>query len=374
MKDPYKRPLLIKILNFFLFPKEYSFDELNTWYEKKYQSELPLKVKKYLNLLMGDIYQNNNFDPLGKLLFNAFVFENLKNIAFVEREHKKFNKKCIFILGLPRTGSTYFHQYLGSDKKFKCFSFWELNHIGRYQFKFLRRLNGKVMLLFQNYLTPKIQYIHKVNNQGPEECSKILLCSFISQIYPLMFHLPNYEKELLNENFDYTYEFYYKALSLIQTNKETFLLKAPMHLQAIDQLNKYFPNAKYIFLHRDLSNVLPSAYSLAQTYAHMFTPIYDLEFMIPKMNQRLSFDLEQALKNIKELKLKVLHLDYNEIKANPNLLRQKLERFLNQSLKLKYIERNKVYKKHQYELLKEIPKEFNSYLQFYAQLSTEDQY
>lgn len=357
MTEIYKRPLLIKFLNLFLFPREYDFYTLEKWYISKFQKKLPAKVSKYLKLIMDEIYRENSFDPLGKLLFNQFLFDNLKNLAYVEKHGVVTNINPLFIISMPRTGSTFFHKYLASDKQFRTLSFWELNRIGLYSYAFFRKIQGRIMLLMQNYLIPKIKYVHAVDNDGPEECSKILLCSFITQIYPLMFNLPQYEKELINENFDYTYEFYTKALSLIKNkNDKTLLLKAPMHIQALDQLQKYFPKAKFIFLHRDLKSVLPSAYSLAFTYSHMFCPKFDLKLKIKSINKRLSHDLKRAMNNSQNENF--LHLNYSQIMQERGIAIQSIEKLINKEINIRYREKDKKHKKHKYEKLELLPEEF----------------
>ena len=365
MKENYKRPLLIKILNLFLYPKNLKFNAINKWYENKYAIQLPPKVKKYLKLILEEVYTENKFDPFGKLLFNIFIKENLKNLAYVEKNHKEFNQKCIFIIGLPRTGSTFFHKLLARSPELSALKFWELNKIGRYNLSVWRRLQGKLMLLMQNYLTPEIAYIHKVDNEGPEECSKILLCTFITQIYPIMFRLPKYEKELLNENFDFTYNFYKKSLSLIKNDKKTLVLKAPMHLQALDQLDKHFPNTKFIFLHRELKSVLPSSYSLARTYSHMFIPKINESLQIESIHQRLSHDLNNAIAyagNIKNL----VHLSYSDITSETPEVIKRLNHFL--KLEIKDLnnkkEKDKKHLKHKYQKITSIPNEFKEYQNF----------
>ena len=373
MKEEYKRPLLIRLLNRFLFPKEHTYEELSSWYLKKNKTELPLPVQKYLKLMMKDIYQYNHFDSLGKVLLNGFLFQNLKNLAYVEKHGTKFNKRAIFIVGLPRTGSTFFHKYLGSEPQLKCLSFWELNEIGKYNFRFIRKLIGQFMLSFQNFLTPDIKAIHFVENNGPEECSKILLSTFITQIYPLMFKLPAYEKEIDRESFEYTYEFYFKALSLIRSDQDIFLLKAPMHIQALDQLRKNSQNAPLVFLHRDIKEVLSSAYSLAKTYGFLFTPQININDLNKRINHRLSRDLDKALKTIQN-DSNTYHYQYSEITGNKEKLKEQLEKDLGLKLNFNFYDLGKnqkkkqSYKNHTYALIEKIPEEFMNYQSFVSEL------
>lgn len=367
MKERYKRPFLVRLLNLFLFPKEYSYEYLSKWYTKKFKIDLPEKVQKYLKLLMDEVYTHNEFDPLGKVLFNFFIFQNLKNLAFIEKRGKIKSIKAIYIISLPRTASTFFHKYLGSDPQFKTLSFWELNEIGRYNFSKVRKTLGKVMLSFHHYLTPEIKYIHNVENEGPEECSKILLTSFITQIYPLMFKLPNYEIELQKENFDYTYELYFKALSLIKENEKPMLLKAPMHLQAIDQIRKYTPEAPILFLHREIQSVLSSAISLAKTYAYLFTPKIDDDDLINRIYQRLSHDINKALDNCDNDRL-VYHIQYTNLMKNKNAILENIEKRFNLNLTPQSQTKRSLYKKHNYPLIETIPKEFINYQNFVKNL------
>jgi hypothetical protein len=342
------------------------YESYEQWYKKKYQDEIPNQVKPYLKTFIGDIKEYNSLDPLGEFLVDQMIRSQLNNIFYI-LNHKPieiYKPNPVFILSMPRTGSTYFHNLICKINNVSYLNFWEQHEIGRYNNQFLRKLLGRYMLIMQNILSPKLKYIHNVNNEGPEECTKILLSSFIAQIYPIMFKLPNYNKLLKNENYEFTYSFYFKSLSFLNKNSNDLILKAPMHLQSVEMIYKQYPDAKFIFIHRDLKSVLPSAFSLALAYAQLFSKNIDKKYLKESLESRLREDLSKTISFIKENKMNIYHVQYNNFIKDPIEYINKLSKTigLNEKPEYKIINDNR-HKKHTYD--REINFDYESF-EFYS--------
>jgi len=325
--ESYKRPILIRLFNLLYSTKILNYSELNRWYTKKFNSKIPKKVSSYIELMLEQISKENQLDFFGAFLFNKMLKEQLINIYNIEKSTKERDLKTVFIISLPRTGSTLFHHVLSQSFHVRTLSFWEQNNIGNYKFKILKVIQGKAMLFGQNFILPHLKYIHKVVNRGPEECSKVLLSTFITQIYPIMFDLPAYKEKLLEEDFDYTYHFFKKSLmNMPNKHNQPWLLKAPMHLQALDQIQKHFPKAKIIFLHRDLDKVLPSALTLGIGYAQLFQPQISQDSISNNLQEVLSHDINKAIKHIQSSNMNILHINYDEFISETENVIQKVSK------------------------------------------------
>lgn len=372
MKENFKHPFFRRLLNLFFSKKELNYPSIHHWYLKKYKKDIPEKVSKYLRIILSEVYEHNELDNLGNFLFKTMIKQQLININYVLNKDvdTKELEQPIFILSLPRTGSTYLHHTICNELDVNFLSFWEQNHIGNYRFKFLKKIEGAFMLFMQDFLVPELKYIHKVYNEGPEEGSKILLSTFITQIYPLMFRMPKYYKLLKDEDYDFTYNFYKKALLLRKRAKrKPIVLKAPMHLQSINNIVKYFPNAKFIFIHRDINKVIPSAYSLALAYKKMFLKSYDPKYLQNKLVDKLNADLQKTIEYIKKQNLDVLHIEYKTFIKNPinTIEKIKNEYKLNQRDQ-KISEKKQLKRKKVYPNIVFNEKEFNFYTNYLESL------
>lgn len=365
MKENFKQPLFRKIINVFISEKELDYPSIHRWYFKKYKKDIPEKVSIYLKVILSEVYENNDLDCLGNFLFKTMIKQQLINIHNVLNKHVDTNKieQIIFILSLPRTGSTYLHQTICHELDVNFLSFWEQNHLGNYKFKFLKKIEGALMLFIQDLLVPELKYIHKVYNEGPEECSKILLSTFITQIYPLIFKMPKYYDLLKNESYDFTYSFHKKALLLrCQDNNKPMVLKAPMHLQSIEKIIEYFPNAKFLFIHRDINKVIPSSYKLALEYKKLFLKSYDPKYLQNKLIDKLSTDLKKTIEYIQNHNLEIQHIEYKSFIENPiNTIK-----IIKDNYKLNYrdkrmLEKAQLKRKQIYPNIAFDGKEFNSY-------------
>jgi hypothetical protein len=367
MTEKYKIPLFRKILNKIIPNIEFDFKTIELWYQKKYQAQIPQKPAKYIKLILKDIYKYNDMDRLGKFLFSTMLKQQLINIHYVLKSNRtKKLPPILFILSLPRTGSTFLHTAFCKNYDVSSLSFWEQNHIGNYRFRIFKKLEGTLMLFMQDILTPELKYIHKVSNNGPEEGSKILLSSFITQIYPLMFKLPNYYEKLKNEDYEFTYYFFKKSLELMKIdNQRPLVLKAPMHLQSIDQLIHNFPQAKFVFLHRDLKKVIPSAISLAMAYNRLFHQSFDTIYLKEKLIEKLSNDLQKTIDHITQNNMNVINIEYQKLVKEPLHTFNRIAKTMNiterQSI---HLDQDKKFKKHIYQTINFDMAKFKFYIDY----------
>jgi len=182
----------------------------------------------------------------------------------------------VFIIGWPRTGTTFLHQLLASDPANRTIPYWESfdpvppapgvtdTRIAR-----LDKMLGQLRSLAPNY-----DAIHPMTAESPEECVALFMNEFRTMQFDFQYRVPEYAKWLLSQDAGIAYDLYRQQLQLIQHARpsgERFLLKDPAHLLHLETIVERFPEAKFIFTHRDPAEAISSICSLVAYTRALFT-------------------------------------------------------------------------------------------------------
>lgn len=200
---------------------------------------------------------------------------NRQRIARDLREHPEIREERVtrplFVLGLPRTGTTLLYNLLAQDPAARPLLFWETASPSPPPTPETRTTDPRIasaerLVRSMNRLVPSLSSIHKFDAHGPEECLGLLMntlvCPFFrGRIHPYwdwLFALPDAEV-------DAAYQEYKDQLKLLQwkVRGEHWILKCPAHLYGLGSLLATFPDAAVVQLHRDPAQVVPSLCSLS---------------------------------------------------------------------------------------------------------------
>ena len=185
-----------------------------------------------------------------------------------EIDQKEVNPP-VFILGLPRTGTTVLQNLLAQDPRHRVPLGWEVIYPSpppetETYLSDPRIEKARARLAQVDKLAPGLQVIHPIGAQLPEECSTITAREFQSRNYDYVFDVPSYYQWFVNRSQVDVYEAHRRYLQHLQfrVKKERWLLKAPQHLAFIADLFRVYPDAEVIFTHRAPTEVMPSMSSL----------------------------------------------------------------------------------------------------------------
>jgi hypothetical protein len=180
-------------------------------------------------------------------------------------------RRPLFVLGLPRTGTTYLYNLLAQDASARPLLFWETTSPSPPPTPETRNSDPRIAKAMRtvrsvNRLVPALESIHALDAQGPEECLGLLMntlvCPFfrgrIHAYWDWLFNLPD-------ARVDAAYGEYKEQLQLLQwkVRGEHWILKCPAHLYGLGSLLEIFPDAAVVQLHRDPAQVVPSLCSLS---------------------------------------------------------------------------------------------------------------
>jgi hypothetical protein len=193
-------------------------------------------------------------------------------------------RRPIFILGLPRTGTTALHFLLGQDPENQVLDFWLAGAPGprppRDRWEADPRFAAAAKALRTMYwLDPDLKAIHLMTVDGPEECRHLLAQSFVDDTFDSNATVPSYTKWFAEQDMGGAYQRHRDVLKLIgsATPERRWVLKYPAHIRHLDRVLETYPDACFIQTHRDPARVLPSLCSLVTGWRRLYEDSVDAE-------------------------------------------------------------------------------------------------
>jgi hypothetical protein len=237
-----------------------------------------MDVREPLERLLGSLEEVNRLTPLGRLLIHRACVTLGKARLYVRaarREHPEVLAervvRPVFILGLPRTGTTLLQRLLSQDPNGRPLLMWEGIQPwlpgGPSRNDPRIRLARRAVAVYTRHVMPGAQTIHPVDPEGPEECIPLLMNTFRCQGFQQFGCLPGYLEWLRGLGEGWTrrvYEEYRRQLQLLQWRHPArrWVLKCPLHAFGLDALLRLFPDACVVQTHRPLAQVVPSCCSM----------------------------------------------------------------------------------------------------------------
>lgn len=234
--------------------------------------------KDGLEVLVASLDTESQLTPIGRIAARTRIV-NLLETRLRLIEHRRLNpavaeqqiSQPVFVLGLPRTGTTVLYGMLASDPAMRSPASWEVARPFPPE-SADRSSDPRIAATekeFDNFrrLVPGIDAIHPLGAQLPQECMALQAPEFLSYEYPTTFPVPGYWSWLREQDLTSAYRFERLFLQHLQSGYagERWLLKTPAHLMWLDTLLAVFPDALLVHTHRNPAAVLASVSSLMFT-------------------------------------------------------------------------------------------------------------
>jgi hypothetical protein len=119
-----------------------------------------------------------------------------------------------------------------------------------------------------NRVTPTLASMHEFAGTVPMECCQILGFGFRSSTwFDSLGQVPSYQMWLAGQDVRIALAYHKRVLKLLQwRNPRThWILKDPMHLDRMPEMLEVYPDARFVWPHRDPTRALASAVSLLGT-------------------------------------------------------------------------------------------------------------
>jgi hypothetical protein len=177
----------------------------------------------------------------------------------------------IFILGLPRSGTTFLHNLLARDPQNLVPRNWQTIYpaprpadFDAARDKRARTVAGQ--LKFFEAMAPGFADHHPTDADSPQECSEITAHVFQSLRFDTTFRVPAYQAWMDAHGHAEAFAFHKKFLQVLQegAGEARWVLKCPDHTFSLDAILQTYPDARFVVVHRDPVAVFGSVAHLTE--------------------------------------------------------------------------------------------------------------
>lgn len=298
------------------------------------------------------------FSPAGHLILrNSFekrLEEKKAFFSYFDRHPSVLQIKIkppVFVIGFTRTGTTFLHEMLGLHEDVRSHYTWEqMNVVPATESENIddlaraRKIRyddraGYFSFLKKHVLGEKIQYIHRIDYDEPEECT--IPCSFglpWSFFYlTLMVYAAD---EVIPLGAGNAFEIYRQFLQLQafqapeRRDKDfTWMLKCPFHLPYLTELAEAFPGCTIVWTHRNPVECFASACSLFHTIMMMTMEedSINAKTLGTAVMNYSRWCLDKAEKSLEQLqgKVNIVHVRYQDnVKKPKESVKEVLEKVI----------------------------------------------
>ncbi len=259
------------------------------------------------------------------------LLRNAEIVLNAHRENPELGaapvKAPLFILGLPRSGTTFLHALLAEDPENLVPRNWQTIYPAPRQPDFAPARDKRAravdrQLKFFAGLTPEFPAVHPVTADSPQECSEITAHVFQSLRFDTIFRVPRYLRWLDHRGHLDAYAFHKKFLQFLQAGltPRRWVLKCPDHVFAVDEILETYPDARFVVVHRDPLRVFGSVAHLTGILRRPFVKQVDpaeigaqvAERWIDGAERLVAFDRREDVPASRKI-----HLHYHELVADP---------------------------------------------------------
>jgi sulfotransferase family protein len=178
-------------------------------------------------------------------------------------------RRPLFIIGLPRTGTTILHELLAQDPANRVPMTWEVMHPWPPPERATYATDPRIAQVEKHFagvdkLLPGFKAMHPMGAQLPQECVALTAHDFASMVFSTTHDIPTYQGWLDSADLRWVYASHRRQLQYLQWRcpAERWVLKSPGHLWALDALLAEYPDARIVQTHRDPLKVIASLTSL----------------------------------------------------------------------------------------------------------------
>ncbi len=265
-------------------------------------------IDEPLERLLKSYRDEAELTTLGRITVRELLVSLLENLLLLEAEragHPDIERAPVadpvFIIGLPRTGTTHLHGLVSQDPGNRAPFTWEVmypatrgeNAAG------IERVRARTQsrLAWANRLAPEFVRIHPIAPDLPQECIAIHAQVFMGIQFHTTHDVRSYEDWFERGPQDLAYEFHRRLLQHLQTQRpgDRWVLKAPGHLFSLAALLRRYPNAKIVQTHRDPLRVMASMASHATVLRRAFSDRADPRQVAADWAERWARALDEFL-------------------------------------------------------------------------------
>lgn len=229
-------------------------------------------VSGNLARLVDEIHATFPLSPAGEARIRAMLLTDATN----RLQSLKWVRDCpeiaeepitapVFLMGLPRSGTTYFQYLFDRDPRFRLIRTWESTMPspppGHDPASVERRRAAWREIQQARPHFEGFEALHLYDEDGSDECHAFLQQSWGAAGLHNLYRVPGYFDWLLDGlDLVQTYRVHKRQLQCLQSRRERkpWALKYPNHVIAMNEILAVYPDARFVMTHRDPAQVVGS--------------------------------------------------------------------------------------------------------------------
>jgi hypothetical protein len=282
-----------------------------------------------LSRLLESCQTEAQLNLIGKIALRTNVLQTLYSRLRMERDRQLYPeiarqeiREPLFIIGLPRSGTTLLHTLLAADPEHRSPLMWEVMTpsppTSNDETRRIQRATRSCKWF--NWLAPTFRHVHAVDAKVPQECVGLMSPTFMSDQFDTMYYVPSYRAWFFRQDLQPAYEYHRRFLQHLQFRRagRRWVLKAPTHMFALPALLSVYPDALFVQMHRTPIEAMASVASLITILRSAFSDGVDPLVVCRDSIQYWSETMEKFLEDRDRLlNGRICDIDYNQICRNP---------------------------------------------------------
>ena len=282
-----------------------------------------------ISRLLESCHRESRLNLIGKIALRSDLLRTLCSRLLMEEDRQIYPgiarqeiREPLFIVGLPRSGTTVLHTLLAADPEHRVPLTWEVMTpsppTGDHEQQRIQRATQSCNYL--DWLAPTFRHVHAVGAELPQECVGLMTPSFMSDQFDTMYYVPSYRAWFFRQDLLPAYEYHRRFLQHLQFRRSArrWVLKAPTHMSALPTLLSVYPDALFVQTHRQPLEAMASVSSLITILRRVFSDAVDPLVVCRDAVQYWSQTLDTFLQERDRLPRKrICDLDFLEIRRDP---------------------------------------------------------
>jgi hypothetical protein len=290
--------------------------------------------RRPLSLLCQSYEEDAHLSGLGRIIARQELLRLLKNrLLFIDifKQHPEISNEQItsplFILGMPRTGTTSLHELMALDPQFRVPLSWELARPFPPPERATYHNDPRIDLARKDLegvdkLLPNFKNMHPMGAQLPQECVALFNYDFASMIFDVQFRLKKYQAWLIKEDMTEVFKNHRRWLQMLQWKcpADTWVLKSPQYLWNAGDMLREDPDARVMQTHRDPIKVAMSIGSLTATLRSLGSTQVDVKEVTRDYADLLKYGTDKVME-LREAGLlssdQIIDVQFSEFRKGP---------------------------------------------------------
>lgn len=238
-----------------------------------------------LRVILYGMREEGGLSPFGRMNCYMMIRQLLQNRLLIQdvlKRHPEIHdlriERPVFIVGLPRSGTTHLHNLMSADPGLRSLPYWEsLEPVlaeaerpapGAPDPRIARTVAGLDVL---NDMSPYFKRMHEMTVDHVHEEIHLLAIDFSTMLFENFVLMPTWREYYKSHDQTPHYEYLKTVLKVLQWLRggRRWVLKSPQHLEQFGPLTAVFPDATFVVTHRDPVAITASMVTLATYGARM---------------------------------------------------------------------------------------------------------